>query len=195
MNKKAVIIVLSSLSAMVVVTTIALIGYVIGVNNDSVSREKHILALDEQNRNNLSNFTLRVKEMAQVPDMQVDGLKQVVSAAMQGRYGQDGSKAVFQWIQEQNLQLDQSTYSKIMTTMETGRRDFEAEQKKKIDACREYNTLLDKFPRGPLTRMLGFPQIDVDPKSNAEDAPCRILVASEVQEKFKNGTDDVIKVK
>lgn len=194
MSKKVVLIALGAIVGILLIVGASLALYVAGIYNDSVSREKHILAVDEQNKNNMSNFTMRVKEMAQIPDMQVSGLKELVEATMNGRY-KEGSGKLMQWITEQNPALDQSTYKQLMNTMETGRRDFEAEQKKKIDACREYSTLLDKFPRGPVTRMFGFPKINIDPNSTDETAPCRIIVAGEVKQKFATGTDDVIKVK
>jgi hypothetical protein len=194
MSKKVVFIAIAAVSALVVILGLSALAYVVGIYNGNAAIEKKILAVDEQNRNNLSNFTLRVQEMAQVPDMQVAGLKEIVSATMTGRYGDDGSRALLQFITEQNPALDQSIYVKIASSMESGRLDFEREQKQKIDVCREYATLNSTLFRGTVSKFLGFPKIDVDPKSKDEDAPCRILVAGEVKEKFKTGTDAVIKL-
>lgn len=188
---------LTGLGLMVIVGLVfcSAVMWTLSVYNSNVALEQKILAIDQQNKNNLSSLTLRVKEMGNIPGMAVDGLATVTRAAMSGRYGPEGSKAVVQFIHEQNPTLDQSLYSRIMSTIENGRMDFERNQKQKIDICREYTTIISKAPRSIVSGILGFPKIDINPNSTSESAPCRILVSGDVREKFKSGIDDVIEVK
>ena len=45
--------------------------------------------------------------------MAKDDMKEVIETALTARYGQDGSKATWQWIKEQNPSVDPSLYKKL----------------------------------------------------------------------------------
>lgn len=134
---------------------------VIGINNDLVRHEAGIEAQYKQNQNNYDNYIKKVAEVAQVPAMQRDDLAKVYEGVMRGRYGADGSKAMFQWLKEQNPQIDSSVYTKIQQIIESGRNSFEADQKMLIDKKRVYQVQLKEFPRGLVASLLGFPKIDL----------------------------------
>lgn len=66
-----------------------------------------------------------------------------------GRYGsdgKDGSKAMWQWIKEQNPQIDIGIYTKLMTTVEAQRTAFDRQQKKIAAMVAESNKLLTTRP-------------------------------------------------
>lgn len=134
---------------------------IIGINNSLVAQEQGIFAQYLQDQNNYDNFTKKVVEVAQIPEMYRDDLEKVTKSAIAGRYGTGGSKAVFQFIKEQNPQVSQDIYVKIQQVVDAGRTSFESEQKMLLDKKRVYLTDLKSFPTSIIASALGFPKIDL----------------------------------
>jgi hypothetical protein len=72
--------------------------------------------------------------------------KNIYKSMMQSRYGKDGSKAMMQWIKEQNPQLDSTLYAKLMTTVEAQRTVFSRKQEKIAAMVAESNKMLKTAP-------------------------------------------------
>lgn len=151
----------------VVIGTVAIAGavlfgsYVTAVNYGAQA-EAGIKAAYENNQNILAQYSQKVREVAQVPAMYTEDFTKVTKAAIEGRYGADGSKAVFQWLKEQNPQLDSKVYTKIQQVVESGRDEFKNAQTVLIDKKRVYETSLNTFWRGMWLRIAGFPKIDME---------------------------------
>jgi hypothetical protein len=146
-----------------------------GVYNDCISNEKGIEAQYKQNQNNYDNYTKKVLEVAQVPAMYKDDLVAVTKAAISGRYGANGSKAVFQWLKEQNPSLDSSLYVQIQRVIEAGRNGFETDQKALLEKKRIYAVMVESFPNNFVARFFGFPSekllaMDIVTSEETEDA-------------------------
>lgn len=149
--------------------------------------EQQLQASLDNNKNILSATTLKVKEMAQVPDMYSSDLQKVINANFQGRYGQGGNKAVVSFIKEHNLSLEPKMYLNIQNAMEAGRNEFKLSQSELLDKKRSYETNLNSLWSGFMLRVAGYPKIDL--KS------IKIITAGEVDAKYATGHDDVIKLK
>ncbi|AUG87928.1 virion structural protein [Klebsiella phage May] len=172
-----------------VVGFIAIIaGFLISTFNGFNTLENNVKKFNKDSENYLSSYTLKVQETAQIPDMYKNGLKEVIKGTFEGRYGADGSKAVVQWIQEQNIQFDSSLYKEIQIVISAGRDEFRISQTKKLDACQLYETRLQQFPGNIVAGMFGFPRLDLE-------KTCQVVSDSRTQAAFESGVQAPINFK
>lgn len=175
----------------IVVLLVAIAGTAISnyvtYHDSGVQYEQRLDAEWNKSKNTLSTYTTKVQEVAQVPGMYRDDLVKVVEATFQGRYGKDGGKAVFQFIQEKNMNLDPGLYRQIQQVMESGRNNFESSQNAVIDIKRSYETQLNKVWSGFWMKLAGYPKIDL--------SKYKVVVLDTVNEKFESGKDEVIKLR
>ena len=162
------------------------LGFVIGGSyisafNYGAEAEQQIVAGYENLENIRGNYALKVAEAAKVPAMQREDLKKVVTAALSARYGADCSKATFQWIKEQNPNIDSSVYKQIQQIIEAGRDKFANAQTQFIDVKRTYQTNLNYFWRGMWLRIAGYPKIDL--------SKYQTVTSADAKEAFSTGID------
>lgn len=156
----------SKLTALISLGVVALLGViylasVLGFRSDCYAAEAGIKAQYDQDRNNYDNMWKRFREAAQVPAMQAKQTEDLFKVAIGARYGEGGSKALFQAIAEQNPHLDSAVYTQLQRSIEAGRISFSADQKELIDKKREYETML-KTTRGAVAGVwFRFPTIDL----------------------------------
>lgn len=137
------------------------LGY-IGFSNDANAFEVDIKAKYADNKNVYDNGWKKVKEVAQVPDMQVEALQKVYATALQSRYGTGGSAALFQFIREQNPDLNQTTFLKIQQDIEAFRMEFQANQTNLVSRRQAYERFLTASTSGRFYNMLGgYPHINL----------------------------------
>ena len=143
--------------------------------------EQLIKATYENNENILSQYGEKIAEIVQVPSMYRDDLDKVTKDAISGRYGEGGSKAVFQMIKEQNPTLDSKMYTQIQEAIEAGRNDFQNAQTKEIDILRQYQTAEGNVWSGLWLKIAGYPKIDL--------SKYQPILTQRTQDSFKSGID------
>lgn len=155
------LIVMMSIIGVGAVILAILLGSYINAANFGNRTEKALIAKVDDNQNIYANGTQKIIEVAQVPAMYVNDVTKVTQAAIGGRYGADGSKAVFQMLKEQNPQLDSKMYTKIQQVIEAFRDEFKSNQTQMLDMRRSYQTALDNVYQGFWMRLAGYPKVDM----------------------------------
>lgn len=130
--------------------------------NFGAAIEAQLEGQETQNKNVLAQGSQKVLEAAQVPEMYRDDVIKTAQAAIQGRYGAEGSKAVFQMLREQNPNLDSKVYTKIQQLIEAFRTEFQNSQQTLIDLKRSFKTKLDQPWSGFWLHLAGYPKRSLD---------------------------------
>lgn len=167
--------------AFILLTLAVLVTSYISANNYGAKMESTIEAQWKNNKNILSQYEQKILEASQVPAMYKDDMKEVVESAMTGRYGKDGSKAVFQWIQERMPNYDSTLYSKITDLIKAGRKDFEVGQTKFLDLMAQYEMQQNFAWRGMWLRIAGWPKKDM--------SKFKIVTTARTEDAFETGTE------
>lgn len=183
---KITLVVLGIVFALVLAVAGTLFTSYISAVNDGARMENNVVMLNEDSENKLSNYTLKIQEKVQIPQMYVKDLKEVVRATFEGRYGADGSKALMQWIQEQNIQFDSTLYKDLQVTIDAGRDEFRISQTLKLQACRDYRTQLDTFWKGLWLGIAGYPKKDLTDV-------CKVVSDTHTADVFKTGKQEALK--
>ena len=173
----------------IVVGGIVLIGgssYVSAYNTGN-RLENVIEATFTDNKNVLAQYSNRIAEAAQIPAMQRDDLTAVVTAALDARYGDEGSQAMFQFIQEQNPTIDSAVYVELQRIISGGREDFRIAQTRLIDQKRVYETALGSFWGGTWMSVAGYPKIDLDEYV--------IVTNARTEDAFDSGQEEAIQLR
>lgn len=179
----------TAIAAAIVASGIVLITVIsyISAYNTGNRLERTIEATYEDNQNVLAQYSNRIAEAAQIPAMQRDDLAEVVERALDARYGEEGSQAMFQWIQEQNPQIDSTVYVELQRIINAGREDFRVAQTRLIDQRRVYETALGSFWGGTWMSIAGYPTIDLD--------DFNIVTNERTNEAFSTGTEEPIQLR
>lgn len=145
------------------------------------SFEQSLIASKESSENSLAQYGQKVLEATQVTDMARDDIVSVVQAAIQGRYGDNGSRAVFSAIQERNPGVDPGLYRNIQQIVEAGRTEFKSSQDRVIEVKRAYRTALGSPITGMFMHAAGYPRINFD--------DFKIVTTDRADNAFKSGKE------
>lgn len=170
-----------------VIVALILFMNVIGIYNYGNAQEQLIMASYKKSETTLTQFTEKVQEEFQISNVYADKLKEVATATLDARYGDQGSQALFQMIKEQNPNLDASVYKKVQNDIAAGRDDFSDSQNMLNDATRQYKTSLGSFWTGMWLAHYGYPKIKL--------ADYEIVTSLRTDRIFESKHDEVINFK
>jgi uncharacterized protein (UPF0333 family) len=179
-----------ALIALIVVGILGAMAVMTYISNANLGNrlEIAIKAKYADNENIYANGTQKVMEIAQVPGMYAADLQKVVTAAIQGRYGPNGSQATMQWIKEAGVSLDPSMYTKIQQVIESFRNEFQQSQTALLDQCRNYETLRGNVWSGFWLNIAGYPKKDIDKM-------CTIVTTDKARQTFETKRDTGIQLR
>lgn len=167
--------------------------YAINKKDSFMVIENNIRASYTEYQNVHSNYVLKIQEMAQVPQMAKSHLTEVIREAIQGRYGDDGSKAVFQFIQEQNPTIDPALYTNIQKEITGGRSDFKTAGTRVTDTKRiAYNQLDQTLGGFVLKDIFSLPTIKIGYRDGPDDY--KVVISESTSETFKTGIDKGVNI-
>lgn len=184
---KGVLASLVTVVAVLGVLGLVVFGSYVSAYNSGNRYEQQIEAEWTNNKNVLAQYGQKIQEAAQIPSMQADDVAKILTGALDARYGSDGSKAAFQWIQEQNPNVSSEVYIKLQQIIEAGRNKFENSQTRLIDVKRAYKTELGSFWRGLWLGFAGYPKVDLE-KFN-------IVTTGRTEKAFETGIEDPLKLR
>lgn len=181
------------MKALIIIAIVAILGLgIVGQQYYSfagtgVDLEEDIDAQVSQNKNKYSEFSSSAVESMNVASAYKNALKDVITGALEGRYGEGGTKPLIQAVSEAYPNIPQDLFLKVQTIIESGRKDFSAEQKKLISKVQVYKVALRKPWSGMFLKMAGYPTIDL---TKPEYSP---IISGQTKENFATGTDSGIK--
>lgn len=108
--------------------------------------DQDIQAQYKKIESNYEKMSRVILQQAGILNKYSNDFKEIYKGMMTGRYGKDGSKAMWQWIKEQNPQIDATLYAKLMTTVEAQRTVFDRAQQKVSNMVAESNKMLKVAP-------------------------------------------------
>lgn len=161
-------------------------GYVTWYNYGNRT-ETALVAKQTDVKQTLAKHGTQIAEMSQVNTMYKDDLKEVYTAAIEGRYGENGSGAVMQWIKEHNPNMDAALYVRLSQKIESNRDAFQNAQTELIDQKAQYQTSLGGFWSGFWLRVTGYPKINLD--------EIKVISSSAANKAYETGIDDGIQVR
>ena len=187
MSNKLVIAILAIVFGLVALFGVIMAASYVSASNYGNMAENQLTAQWEDNKNILGQYTTKVKEAVQIPEMYKNDLTEVMTKAMAAKYGEEGSKAVFQWMTDANIPFDSTTYVKVQQIIEAGRNEFQNAQTRLIDTKRVYKDNLGFVWRGFWLKMAGYPKIDLE--------KFKPVVAEDTEAAFQTGVQAPIKLR
>ena len=149
--------------------------------------ERTLEATRADNMNIRSTHSLKIMELAQIPQMYKNDVIEIYTAAISTRYGEDGSQAMFQFLKEQNPNIDASIYKAVQQEITAGRNEFKVAQSRLLDQKRVYVTNLGYVWKGFWLEQAGYPMLNVGFQGGADDF--EIVLSGDTNEIFESGVD------
>lgn len=144
-------------------------GYV-GFSNTTNAYEVDITAQYQQMKNVYDNGWKTVMETAQISDNYRDDMIKVWQAALTGRYGANGSRAVLQFIKEANPHIDSQLYVRVQDRIDGFHSTFQGAQTKLISEKQEYGRYIKASTEGRFFNMFGnYPHIRCGVPDGSQD--------------------------
>ncbi|MFA6255717.1 MAG: hypothetical protein WC606_00910 [Candidatus Absconditabacterales bacterium] len=126
-----------------------------------VQKENSIVASDEKLAAVISSKDNILDGQSQVVKQYSQTVIKAIDAVMSGRYGDGGSKAVMQWIQEKNPEISSTVYIKLQQSVETWFTNIQMANEDEIAKVANYKNHYQDPVNIVFAWAFGFPKIDM----------------------------------
>lgn len=185
MNKKLIPVI--GIFGAVVLTAVWAAGAYISAADYGNTAEKALKVKYENLGNVMTSGQQQISGVAQAAGMAKDDLKEVFTAAITAREGEDGSKAIYKAVRESNPNVDPALYREIQRVVQSTRKELQTHNQAFLTQRGLYETSIDSVVQGFWLKKAGYPKIDL--------ASMKITVLSSVQEAQKTGIEQEIKLR
>jgi hypothetical protein len=93
-------------------------------------------------QNYLSSFTVGMKDAIGLKNLDVSHLERLIVGRMKAQQGEDGSQAMMQWFQQENIPYDNELARRMLDMISSGRAEYRLHQEKLNQNCSVYKTEL-----------------------------------------------------
>lgn len=157
------LIILISVTVALGLTVLSIYGYINSTRNSAIEYQGGVKARYSDAQNELSSMTSKIVEQARVATEKKGALKEVVKAAMEGRYGDKGfgqGSALFVAMHESDLGLGNNLqiYDDLSRSISAGREAYKNKQSSVIDYATVAKIWFRQgLIRSSLVRSMGYP--------------------------------------
>ena len=194
-------VVLGVIAALAIFLMVVFYPYYNALRRETVNREVQLSQQFLANQNELGAFVFSFYEQLGVAERKSEQLDNIISGAVQGRYGEDGFSsdgAFFSALSEAYPDLDLALYDDVALYVRTAREDYKNVQNKLLDQARVYRNwlnedlvrsfLLDSFLRAPTDNLVA----NVGDQAVFGEAALAVInrpvVPASVNEAYRDGT-------
>jgi hypothetical protein len=167
------------IALIVIVLCVMLAVSYFSYSNKEIMLRNAASAQEKENETVFDKMTKTILQEAQINDKYSSDFKEVVLKNTEARY-KDKDPAML-WITEQNPQLPQETYLKIMNAIEALRAEFQQRQAKLISIQQEHKNLIQLFPGSIFL-------------SGRQVLEIKIVSSTKAKEAFSTGKEDDIDI-
>lgn len=164
------------------IVTFGIVGKGVGLYNEHINLKTQIEAKQQDNTANFDAMWKKINQVAQVSDKYKDGLKDVLTAYVEGRK-KDSDNLLMDWTKEAVPTFDASIYKQINNVIVASRDDFYNNQKLLIDLSRQHNLLIEQFPNNLYAKFLNIQKIEI-----------KIVTSTKTDQAFETGKEDDINI-
>lgn len=153
-------------------------------NNHEVELYELVNAKFKSNESVFDNMWKSIKQVAQVSDKEKDAFKEMISAYMAPREGNqlDGRGSFMSMLQERYPEMPKLTYTKLADVVLAKRDEFNRTQIELQDICRQYKAFTNKMPAKWFITVR-----DIEDK-------CIVVSSNRTKEAFISGEDNDIDI-
>lgn len=128
-----------------------------------------------------SKYTLKMQDSIGLLKFDRNSLKDVMKTAITAQFGDEGSKAMMQWFQGQNIPINNDLVNKIQVIIDGGRDEYALVQKELNFACQAYKLELGMTWEGWWYKFVGRPSKSDD--FNLE--MCNLVLDADTNEAYE----------